>query len=450
MNILHYGLGFPPYRSGGMTKYCVDLMISQKEEGHKVAMIWPGQITIVRNRDVLIKKRKSNNGIGSYEIINPLPIPYDEGIQDIDRFMVDRGQAVYRKFFKEHQIDYLIVHTLMGMHKTFLEVAHENNIKICYVSHDYFGVCPKVTLFHNGQPCTDNSDCSKCVACNKDALSFNKMFLLQQPLYRFLKDSVVVKKLRRMHRSKEVYSSELISESVIKDDAKAQQYLTLRNHYIEMLKCMDKVFYNSTVAKEQYEQFFSPNSSQLIHITHRNLVDCRQSKGFDKTLKIVYLAPLKQFKGFELLMQVVERLYQSGRKDFRLAIYGNYSQNREYLTVKDGYTYEDMKDIFQEADVLVAPSIWNETFGFTVAEAIYAGVPVIVSDRVGAKDLVRDGWNGRIISPDEECFYQSLVQIYDDRELLKQFHLNILSMDLPTDDLIEIESVMAVEKGNIS
>ena len=47
------------------------------------------------------------------------------------------------------------------------------------------------------------------------------------------------------------------------------------------------------------------------------------------------------------------------------------------------------------ADLLVAPSIWYETFGFTVLEALSYGVPVIVSDHVGAKDIV--GQNGIIV-----------------------------------------------------
>ena len=42
MRILHYALGFPPYRSGGLTKWCVDLMIQQAKEGHCVddALAW--------------------------------------------------------------------------------------------------------------------------------------------------------------------------------------------------------------------------------------------------------------------------------------------------------------------------------------------------------------------------------------------------------------------------
>jgi glycosyltransferase involved in cell wall biosynthesis len=45
---------------------------------------------------------------------------------------------------------------------------------------------------------------------------------------------------------------------------------------------------------------------------------------------------------------------------------------------------------------LVLPSLWYETFGLVVAEALAKGVPVIVSDRVGAKALVSHGENGLV------------------------------------------------------
>ena len=59
-----------------------------------------------------------------------------------------------------------------------------------------------------------------------------------------------------------------------------------------------------------------------------------------------------------------------------------------YIKVHDRYPYSELKKIFDETDVLVAPSIWYETFGFTVLEALSYGVPVIISGNVGAKDIL--------------------------------------------------------------
>jgi glycosyltransferase involved in cell wall biosynthesis len=48
------------------------------------------------------------------------------------------------------------------------------------------------------------------------------------------------------------------------------------------------------------------------------------------------------------------------------------------------------------ADVFVLPSLF-EPFGLVVNEAMLCGLPVVVSDRVGAKfDLVRPGENGYV------------------------------------------------------
>jgi glycosyltransferase involved in cell wall biosynthesis len=62
-----------------------------------------------------------------------------------------------------------------------------------------------------------------------------------------------------------------------------------------------------------------------------------------------------------------------------------------YIKTNDRYSYDDLERIFEHTDVLVAPSIWYETFGFTVLEAMSFGVPVIVGGNVGAKDIIPNG-----------------------------------------------------------
>ena len=44
MDILHYSLGLPPFRRGGMTQYCLDLIAGQVKEGHNVTLLWPGRL----------------------------------------------------------------------------------------------------------------------------------------------------------------------------------------------------------------------------------------------------------------------------------------------------------------------------------------------------------------------------------------------------------------------
>ena len=55
------------------------------------------------------------------------------------------------------------------------------------------------------------------------------------------------------------------------------------------------------------------------------------------------------------------------------------------------YSYDRLGEIFDNTDILIAPSIWYETFGFTVTEALSFGVPVVISGTVGAKDILEEG-----------------------------------------------------------
>jgi glycosyltransferase involved in cell wall biosynthesis len=55
-----------------------------------------------------------------------------------------------------------------------------------------------------------------------------------------------------------------------------------------------------------------------------------------------------------------------------------------------------LADAMRSGSVLVLPSL-EEGFGLVVPQALNCGLPCIVSDRVGAKDLVRHRENGSIV-----------------------------------------------------
>jgi len=57
---------------------------------------------------------------------------------------------------------------------------------------------------------------------------------------------------------------------------------------------------------------------------------------------------------------------------------------------------EALVDFYRASDVLVLPSL-EDSFGLVVPEALACGVPVIVTERTGARDLVREGENGWVV-----------------------------------------------------
>ena len=122
MRILHYALGFPPYRTGGLTKFCVDLMLTQVEQGHEAALLWPGRMGIP-DAGPRICRRKDWNRVGNYELVHPLPIPLDEGILDVDAYTKDAEESVYLDFLRAFAPDVIHIHTLMGLHRAFFQAA---------------------------------------------------------------------------------------------------------------------------------------------------------------------------------------------------------------------------------------------------------------------------------------------------------------------------------------
>lgn len=65
-----------------------------------------------------------------------------------------------------------------------------------------------------------------------------------------------------------------------------------------------------------------------------------------------------------------------------------------------GVVENDVEEMFLASDVFVMLSDFD-TFGMVVLEAMAASLPVIVSERVGAKDLVREGENGFVVDRDD-------------------------------------------------
>ena len=413
MRILHYALGFPPYRSGGLTKLCVDLMLQQKQEGHSVAMMWPGQLGII-NKRTKIKDHGNvllgNQTVKSFEIINPLPVSLDEGIADIIAYSADTDGEAYCELLDTFKPDVIHVHTLMGLHNSLLKASRDRKIRLVFTAHDFFPICPKVTMYRKGEICSSVDSCEKCGVCNVTALNLKKIQLLQSPLYRILKNTFFVKKIRKRHR--DGYLSDVASDDTVKPVGSAKDYQKLREYYFGLLKQMDVIHYNSNVTKTIYESVFDLPNNHIISITHSDIKDHRIIKRFtDDVLRIRYLGPMGGGKGFFLLKAALDELW-SKQQSFCLDVHFTPTELSPYMKVHERYTYKDLANIFEKTDVLVAPSIWYETFGYTVLEALSFGVPVIISGTVGAKDILTEGAGIIVenITPEKLCsVFQSLT-----------------------------------------
>ena len=82
-----------------------------------------------------------------------------------------------------------------------------------------------------------------------------------------------------------------------------------------------------------------------------------------------------------------------------------------------GYV-KDIGRIYSIMDVCVHASIEPEPFGLVIIEAMANGVPVIASDLGAPKEIITDGVNGYLVSPESsEKFAEMIIDLLSDVEL---------------------------------
>jgi len=167
------------------------------------------------------------------------------------------------------------------------------------------------------------------------------------------------------------------------------------------------------------EKFKPLNNSQKLSL--------RQEYGYDeKDLILIYVAELSYRKNQHFLIEVVNLLSKE-IPHVKLILVGKGQLENEYkrfinrLNVADyidllGYR-TDVDKLMRLADISVSSSR-QEGLPVNIMEAMATGLPVVVTDCRGNRDLVFDGKNGFVINDyDKYNFAQKIKIINDDLEV---------------------------------
>lgn len=213
-----------------------------------------------------------------------------------------------------------------------------------------------------------------------------------------------------------------------KEDEPMSNYQKLLEYYKECFDLVDCFHFNSETAGLVYKRYIPSCNGKVISITHCGIKDNRRHKNFkDKVLQIGFIGNSTPYKGLPLLISILESLGKSDSWD--LSVWGGGLGKHPSLPVyyKGKFGPSTITDVYDAIDVLVVPSIWKETFSLVTLEALSYGVPVIVSDNVGAQDIVKE-YNPRFVYHSEDELKCLLKEILKDRSLLQEFNQKVLDM----------------------
>jgi glycosyltransferase involved in cell wall biosynthesis len=173
---------------------------------------------------------------------------------------------------------------------------------------------------------------------------------------------------------------------------------------------IDLAEYNSAIPKGVFKKQFQIGENQKVAL---------------------FLGRIHQMKGLDILVKAFAGLRRN-RKDTVLVIAGpdgGYQKALKKLVdemgigesvVFTGPLYgKDKLQAYTDADVYVLPSSY-EIFGITILEAWACGKPVIVTDRCGLADVVKDK-AGLVVPYEPETLQTALSRLIDDDALMAEF-----------------------------
>ena len=149
---------------------------------------------------------------------------------------------------------------------------------------------------------------------------------------------------------------------------------------------------------------------------------------------ILYMSRLDPKKGLDLLLPSLESLLAKGL-DFHFVLAGGNPQDREYenriknqiersilgknTTITGFVTGEVKNNLLARADLFVLPSYY-ENFGIAVAEAMAAGIPVVISDQVDLHPAVAAAAAGWVTACQLEDLTNTLATAITHPEIRQQ------------------------------
>jgi glycosyltransferase involved in cell wall biosynthesis len=145
----------------------------------------------------------------------------------------------------------------------------------------------------------------------------------------------------------------------------------------------------------------------------------------EHTAKFIFVGHITAQKGADALLRACEKLREK-KLPFELTLVGSYAGRSDLVEkfkpfgkIMGQVPHAKLGDIYRSMNCFVLPSRYD-SFGLVVAEAMACGLPAIVSDSVGARDLIQNGRNGWVIpSNDSDALYEVMAECAQAPEKLR-------------------------------
>lgn len=211
----------------------------------------------------------------------------------------------------------------------------------------------------------------------------------------------------------------------------------VREFELEEYELSDYILVPSEYVKSSFiQRGVQSNKIKVIRLgADLNVFSHAKKSKLGRPLRLINFGSLTVQKGIQHLLSAISSF---SSEEIKLTLVGSLSseikpllKNRRDISQIDAVPQNQLSSILGEQDVFVMPSV-HDGFGMVVPQAMAAGLIPIVTDSVGAAEIIQDRVTGFVIpSGSSRAITSTLRELIDNESLAHSIQKNLL--DIKTD-----------------
>jgi glycosyltransferase involved in cell wall biosynthesis/2-polyprenyl-3-methyl-5-hydroxy-6-metoxy-1,4-benzoquinol methylase len=370
MRILQIVHGFPPQSLGGVEVFSAELCESLARRGHAVEVI-----SFDPSRD------KADNKVGLSEREEMKVWTFPKPSRKAKR----RDDGPIRRHFQDRLASFKpeLVHFqhLERMPTDFPSLARSAGAKVVIHLHDFWWMCPTIKLFDSDGERCQRPRARKCLKCVSGESPGILNFFRYQAL----------RKRPKEHK--------------------------------KILQAADLLICPGEQSRLTFlERFSAPKDRTIVLPSLIPLAEPlpKRSKPQGGPLRIGIFGAISREKGIAVAAEAV----LGSSAELELQLHGvpshDFVEELEEILAKGAgkiqhcgsYNREELSERLAGLDIVLAPSLWNETYGIVVDEARRAGLPVVASRVGGMQERLLQGRSGVLVEPGDVAALRAELEAF--------------------------------------
>lgn len=330
-------------------------------------------------------------GVQHYQLIyKNIPLLMFQGPElswPMPPFQQREADKALKESIRQFKPDIIHIHHLGNWPTSMIEQVIETGLPVVKSFHDYYCLTPHFTMEFTDEILDENSSTKT------------------------LSDALVSKE----------YSVKIFGKDF-------SIYLLQRREYLQkQLSKLSACIAPSQYAKAEHEKVLSLDLQIISHgITHFEIPP--KIKGKESILRFGYIGSLIRQKGIQTLIDAFKNAREKS-DSIELHLYGGGQINTSALPsgIKwfGNYRRNDLPHILSEFDIGIIPSIFKETFCYTLSELFLAKKAVIASSIGALSERVIPEKNGLLVKPGDSRSLEEAILLMADEYHSKSWDIEI-------------------------